>query len=69
MKKPQPISGPRPGNRDAIGETTGVSSQGSICRIVLGVRIPIALTDRADRPLARLAASVALLLARQKREK
>jgi phosphotransacetylase len=38
--------------------------------IVLGARVPIALTDRADTPLARLAAcAVALLLAQQKREK
>jgi phosphate acetyltransferase/phosphate butyryltransferase len=37
--------------------------------IVLGARVPIALTDRADKPLSRLAScALALLLAHQKRK-
>jgi phosphate acetyltransferase/phosphate butyryltransferase len=36
--------------------------------IVLGARVPIALTSRADRPLSRMAScALALLLARCKR--
>jgi phosphotransacetylase len=38
--------------------------------IVLGARVPIALLDRADTPLARLATcAVALLLTQQKKKK
>jgi phosphotransacetylase len=36
--------------------------------VVLGARVPIALTSRADRPLSRMGSSaLALLLARQHR--
>ncbi|MFN8457775.1 MAG: bifunctional enoyl-CoA hydratase/phosphate acetyltransferase [Anaerolineae bacterium] len=44
-------------------------AEGQSADIVLGGRVPIALTDRADKPLSRLAScALALLLAHQKRK-
>lgn len=44
-------------------------AEGQSADIILGGRVPIALTDRADKPLSRLAScALALLLAQQKRK-
>jgi len=44
-------------------------AEGQSADIVLGGRVPIALTDRADKPLSRLAScALALLVAHQKRK-
>lgn len=44
-------------------------AEGQSADIILGGRVPIALTDRADKPLSRLAScALALLLAHQKRK-